>query len=126
MTEASAPATTVRPTTIDPSTDASIRNGYRFTSPATKIGKTFWRFVVLPSLYRPGVLVTDYEWLNTEFNASGVWYPSNQWRTYNFNDGTYAGLPKSIRRLWERYHHKYDQLNATVQTKAAGGHHDAA
>jgi hypothetical protein len=32
---------TIDPST-DPSPDASIRNGYRFTSPAMKIGKTFW------------------------------------------------------------------------------------
>jgi hypothetical protein len=100
--------------TIDPSTNASIRNGYRFTSPAMKIGKTFWRFVILPSRYVAAV-VTDYEWLNTEYSDTGVWYPSNQRRGYDHNDGMYAGLPKSLRKLWELYRHEYEQLNSTVQ-----------
>jgi hypothetical protein len=84
--------------------------GYEFTSPAEKFGKTFWRFVVLPSRTGDG-LVTDYEWLNTDWNGRGVWYPSNEWRTYNINDGMFAGLPKTaVRELWERHHHEFDRL----------------
>src|SRR5271163_3872438 len=92
--------------TIDPSTQTSIRSGYHFTSPAMKFGKTFWRFVVLPSRRYHAAVVTDYEWLNTDYSDSGVWYPSDQWRSYNHNDGMFAGLPKSIRKLWKRYHHE--------------------
>ncbi len=57
--------------TIDPSTNASIRSGYHFTSPPMKIGKTFWRFALLPSRHGPG-LVTDYELLNTEYTDTGI------------------------------------------------------
>jgi hypothetical protein len=49
---------------IDPTTQDSIRGGYTFVSPPMKIGKTFWRFVILPSRYGPGV-VTDYEGVTT-------------------------------------------------------------
>ncbi len=115
---------TIDPST-DPSTDASIRNGYRFTSPAMKIGKAFWRFVVLPSRHGAG-LVTDYEWLNTEYSDTGIWYPSDQRRGYDHNDGMYAGLPKSLRKLWEIYRHEYERLNSTVQLKTPRGDHDAA
>jgi hypothetical protein len=79
----------------------------------------------LPSRHGAG-LVTDYEWLNTEYSDTGIWYPSDQRHGYDHNDGMYAGLPKSIRRLWELYHQEYDELTAAVQSKPAGGHHDAA
>lgn len=102
--------------TIEPSTQASIRSGYHFASPAMKIGKTFWRFVVLPGRYR--AVVTDYEWLNTDYSGKGVWYPADQWRTYNHNDGTYAGCPKSLRRLWQRYRHEYDRLTGRAPAPA--------
>lgn len=99
--------------TADPSTTASIRQGYQITSPPMKIGKTFWRFVVLPSRYGPG-LVTDYEWLNTEYSNAGIWYPSNQWRSYNINDGMYAGLPKTLRKLWQLHSREYERLCAAL------------
>jgi hypothetical protein len=96
---------------------ASIRNGHLFTSPPMKFGKTFWRFVVLPSRFDYG-LVTDYEWLNTAVSDNGIWYPSNQWPSYNFNDGLYAGLPKSLRKLWERHLHEYEALSGTTHEPA--------
>jgi hypothetical protein len=96
--------------TTNPATQVSIRTGYYFTSPAMKFGKTFWRFVVLPSRHSVKI-VTDYEWLNTDYSDTGVWYPAEQWRSYNHNDGTYAGLPRSLRKLWERYNHEYERLN---------------
>jgi hypothetical protein len=62
--------------------------------------------------------VTDYEWLNTGYTTRGVWYPADQWPSYNHNDGTYAGLPRSIRKLWERYRHEYDRLTGRAPVAA--------
>jgi hypothetical protein len=97
---------------IDRSTKASIRSAYQFTSPPMKIGKTFWRFVIVPSRYGAG-LVTDYEWLNADDGAAGIWYPSDQRRGYDHNDGVHAGLPKSLRKLWELHRHEFEKLNGS-------------
>lgn len=91
------------------------RNRIVYASPAMHIGKTQWRFVVLTSLYGAGYS-TDYEWLNTSCSDSGVWYPSRERKGYNGNDGMYAGLPKTLRKLWDRYSHEYENRQSTMRS----------
>lgn len=86
---------------------------YHFESPIHKIGKTQWRFVVYESMFK-GEFSTDYEWLN-----NGVWYPSNERKGYNLNDGMYNGLPKSLVNLWAIYKHEYVSCSTSKGNKYA-------
>ena len=31
------------------------------------------------------------------------WHSSKEWKTYNFNDGSYGGLPKTLRVLYDAH-----------------------
>lgn len=64
-----------------------------------KIGKHEWRMVVRPSTVTPGALSSAHEF--RALADGGRWRDYREWPSYNFNDGTYAGLPRSLlTRLW--------------------------
>lgn len=43
--------------------------------------------------------VTSYEWRRI---GNTNWNRDKTWPTYNINDGSYGGLPKSLKKLWIR------------------------
>lgn len=82
-----------------------------FTSKPMTIGKHEWRIIVFDyggNDYWPPVApcrCTRYEWRNLCDVKDGTrfdWRNETQWPSYNHNDGTYGGLPKTLRTLWER------------------------
>jgi hypothetical protein len=66
-----------------------------YKTPSVKIGKHWWRLVVHE--HASYGRVTAYEW---QGEVDGPWNDYHDWPTYNFDDGTYAGCPKSLRKLW--------------------------
>ena len=72
---------------------------YLYISNSMKIGKHFWRIVVEPSRY--GGNCTEYQYNMARSNGLSVWLTETSWPRYNSND-TYNGIPKSLKRLWER------------------------
>ena len=64
-----------------------------------QIGKHEWRAVVKPSTYFPGEHVIEYQWRRY---ADDFWRRDTTWPTYNHNDGSYAGLPRTLRKLYDR------------------------
>jgi hypothetical protein len=77
-----------------------------YTSPSMPIGKHNWRLVIKDyetvrragAGYEPCVVkVTDYE-----FQGRLGWRSGKHWPEYNFNDGTYSGLPRTLVKLYER------------------------
>ncbi len=81
-----------------------------FSSPTRRIGKTDWRVLVYRSLlYGP---CTTYVWRR----GRGHWESETCWPTYNGNDGTYGGLPKSLPKLYEKYRREINLALTTGQT----------
>ena len=70
--------------------------GALHVSSPLRIGKTDWRLVVHRGSY--GVCV-DYQWRRYDDDP---WCSAESWPSYNGNDGMFAGLPKTLRTLWER------------------------
>jgi hypothetical protein len=67
--------------------------GILYQTPTMQIDDTIWRLIVYRHpAYGP---CTRYE-----FQVSGHWRPQTEWPTYNSDDGKYAGLPRSLRRLF--------------------------
>lgn len=75
-----------------------------FETPAKRIGKHDWRCVVKESTRSFG-RVTEYQFRKPgEFGMPDtVWQPETEWPSYNSHDGTYAGLPHSLRDLYFTY-----------------------
>jgi hypothetical protein len=72
-----------------------------YASEPVRIGRTDWRLIIVPArLNLPGESPwnTKYEWRRD----GGPWRPDREWPTYNRDDGTYAGCPRTLPRLWER------------------------
>lgn len=88
---------------------------YLFESIVKKIGNHEWRFVVYDETgdlfdgkRYGGGRFTDYEWRVPTHLASSQpneWQNKKKWPRYNFNDGTYAGLPRSLATLYKRHSH---------------------
>lgn len=86
-----------------------------YQSEAVKIGKTQWRVIVYEkndSVYACGelhpadVCYTEYQYFDTSLNYRGdQWKDATHHPRYNFNDGTYAGLPKSLRKIFYANQH---------------------
>lgn len=94
-----------------------------YETPAYKIGKTEWKMVVFedPDCVL-GPSTTGEEWFMRGihrmtlylYNDYGTWKPETKHPRYNPHDGTYAGLPKSLRKIYER--HEIEILAALVVT----------
>jgi hypothetical protein len=75
-----------------------------FESAPVRIGKHDWRVVVKSGWpgCEPWRRLTEYQWRRveklrgSEFESLGPWRPETEWPTYNADDGTYAGCPKSL------------------------------
>jgi hypothetical protein len=68
-----------------------------YASPPLTIGKHEWRIVVQDSRF--GGRCTAYQWRPV---GTDQWRTEREWPSYNFNDGTTAGLPLTLRVLFER------------------------
>ena len=79
--------------------ETAMQNIYE--SPPMCIGKHLWRIIVTPEGH------TRYEFKRApikfgEFIVTDItWRNYRQWLGYDFNDGTYGGLPRTLRKLWE-------------------------
>ncbi len=69
-----------------------------YETPAITIGKHEWRMIVTPSRFVGNC--TDYQFRPI---GGSIWRDSHDWPSYNHNDGTYGGLPRSLRRLYDRH-----------------------
>lgn len=81
-----------------------------YKSDAVKIGKTQWRVIVYEKqdrvyacgkLHPAAVRYTEYQYFDASLNYRGdQWADSTQHPRFNHNDGTYAGLPKSLCKIF--------------------------
>jgi hypothetical protein len=70
------------------------------TQPRT-IGKHEWRAVVTT---RNGNRILTYEWRRLPCSLTGWsdrWRDYHEWPGYDFNDGSYAGCPRSLAKVYE-------------------------
>jgi len=85
-----------------------------YETPETKIGKHLWKAVVYR--YRSERAYLDYLWFDS---SRGRWRSSEEWPTWNSNDGTYAGCPKTLVRLYERHKTQIDAALSQAQGEQA-------
>ena len=69
-----------------------------FESTPMKIGKHEWRVVVMPSRYSGNCTEYQFRRIGSEY-----WKSQYDWPGYNINDGTWGGLPHSLRKLHDRH-----------------------
>lgn len=78
-----------------------------------RIGKHEWRLLTfwMPAIEYTGTgpdyeeierRFTGYEWRRAGFPFDADWRKHEEWPRYNPDNGTTAGLPASLRKLWER------------------------
>ena len=69
-----------------------------YETPEMLIGKHRWKMIV----YRTygSKVYTDFLWWD---DWRWRWRSSENWPTYNSNDGTYAGCPRTLRKLYEAH-----------------------
>lgn len=79
-----------------------------YASPAMRIGKHEWRMVVVP-IGRYPETQSEYQFRRP---GESDWRPSTEWPGYDADDGAYAGLPKSLVRLYRKHH-----ADATATTR---------
>ena len=97
---------------------------YLYTSTPMRIGKREWRAVVYQNPGSCGpVAFTDYEWRYPAFSniEADRWESMTTYPGYDSNDGTWAGCPKTLRRLYLLYQ---TEINAAL--KGAEVSHDPA
>lgn len=86
---------------------------YHYQSNPMRIGKYEWRVVVRNGTYSPRV--TDYEFRTPEcpeyHQPAGRFKSMTEWPRYNHNDGTYAGCPKTLRKLYDQ---NIEAINASL------------
>jgi hypothetical protein len=79
-----------------------------YATPPMTIGKHEWRLIVYPSNYGHGN-VTEYQWRQLPMSGLPEWTQPQHWRheqdwpSYNHNDGMYAGMPRTLKKLYERH-----------------------
>ena len=79
-----------------------------------KIGKHEWRLTLYRSPHHDRPLI-GYEWRRTDgrpirrrcpggdYRLDGsTWMRDRDWPSYNHNDGEWGGMPRTLRKLWER------------------------
>lgn len=84
-----------------------------YISEPMKIGKHIWRMV-----FSKAKDTFTYEWKSAEY--SDHWRTQSSWATYDFNDGIYLGLPKSLVKLYQREEPTllaYSKGNGVVETQ---------
>ena len=82
-------------------------------SEPTRIGKHEWRLTLYRSGHSDRPLI-GYEWRRTDgaqirckcpggdyWLDGSTWMRDQEWPSYNHNDGQYAGLPRTLRKLWQ-------------------------
>lgn len=96
---------------------------HTYESPPMRIGDHDWRIVVMPSRFPQGApLVTEYQFRRAIPFGSNIaserWIPDRDWPTYDSDNGVTAGLPVSLRRLFDR--EKAEVYRALGKPAAAG------
>ena len=79
-----------------------------------RIGKHEWRLTLYRSDHHDRPLI-GYEWRRADrspirrkcpggvYHLDGsTWMRDQDWPSYNHNDGEYAGMPRTLRKLWEQ------------------------
>ena len=83
-------------------------------SEPTRIGKHEWRLTLYRSPHHAEPLI-GYEWRRTDGRPirrtcpggdywldGSTWMRDEDWPSYNHNDGGWGGMPRTLRKLWER------------------------
>jgi hypothetical protein len=85
-------------------TDAG-QQAYYYVSPAKIVGKHLWRIVV-----KNGLLgrATEYQFRVSD-NSTAPWKSHTEWPSYDFNDGTYLGLPKRLVRIYKAHESEIEE-----------------
>jgi hypothetical protein len=78
-----------------------------YATPPMTIGKHEWRLIVYP--HYSGSNVTQYQWRG---HVEDYWRPQQDWPRYNFNDGMYLGLPKTLTNLHAQHR---DEIEAALK-----------
>src|SRR5689334_8485785 len=78
-----------------------------YATPPMRIGKHEWRMTVQPSRYGRGN-VTEYQWRPADASARPEeyrvpWKGEEDWPRYNSHDGMYAGLPRTLKKLYGQH-----------------------
>ena len=77
-----------------------------FSTPISRLGKHEWRMIVYEKTDYTGkpVRLTEYQW-RPVFQTWGDtrWQSEEKWPRYNGNDGTHAGCPKSLARIYRTH-----------------------
>lgn len=96
-------------TTTTPATPATVKLNHRvlWTSPAVKIGKTLWCLAICenPEQYFYSTNETKPYIYNTYLflDTWGTWQTACNHPSYDSNNGSTAGLPASLRKLYDRH-----------------------
>ena len=86
-----------------------------YITPVYKIGKTEWRMMVYEKnnvLYLPSETGKDHFMQGThrftryQYNDYGTWKNETDHPRYDSNDGSYAGLPKGLKKIF--YNHEQE------------------
>ena len=79
-----------------------------FRSPPRRIGKHEWRVTVYR--HRQHGAIVGYEWRRAAETVMGLtcppgpyWRRDEHWPRYDRNDGQFAGMPRTLRRLYRTH-----------------------
>ena len=78
------------------------KDGTVWVSAPRKIGKHEWR--IRQYMHDRYGIVMTYEWRGPNaphYYPAEYWHDHEEWPTYNSDNGTTAGCPASLRKLWE-------------------------
>lgn len=89
-------------------------------SPVRRIGKHDWRITLYRYRYHDNKPLIGYEWRKPADMIPGFtlstwesrWRRDEDWPRYNPHDGMYAGLPRTLRRLWEQHRDEIERAKA--------------
>lgn len=89
--------------------DYGIPSNALHVFPSRIIGKHEWCMVIVPSSFtfrnddRPFVM--EYYWRRAERFGSIAyhWQASTEWPAYNHNDGSWGGMPRTLRTYWSEH-----------------------
>ena len=86
--------------------EVKTRDNIVFTSEPMRIGKTDWRFIIrYNETYKDHTpyYTTGFQWYEPACHClDAEWRSERAWPRYDINDGMHGGLPKTLKKLWER------------------------
>lgn len=80
-----------------------------YESAPVRIGKHLWRVIVY--LHACYGRCTEYQFMRAD--SADYWHEDARWPSYNSNDGTYAGCPKTLAA--KVYYPNVDAIKAALK-----------